>query len=300
MISQGAQNKSIYAIHLSDICRVQLAEFRNSILAKLQALPDQGEAVALTREIIFHLIHQRPPYSDSPEISATMKEEADRIVERLLSGEPFQYITGKALFLDLELFVNSSVLIPRPETAELVELILEETEHAPSRIIDLGTGSGCLAIALARKYRQARVTACDVSLEALATAKSNSDLFAPGIDFQWNDMNSAEFFLQSGKYDLIVSNPPYIAENEAQAMTSAVLDYEPRLALFAPPDDPLHFYRRIAAFSIQNLERNGAVWLEINPLFADETSEIFKRAGMKDVRIYADLSGKDRFVAAFS
>jgi release factor glutamine methyltransferase len=278
---------------------MNLSEFRQYLSKGLSNAFEPGEAQAINREIIFHLTGAWPPYSSEFDVSDSLLSEAEIIMNRLLQGEPLQYILGKVLFRELELLVNPSVLIPRPETAELPDLILEEIDSVPQSVIDLGTGSGCLAIALAKIYPAANVRACDISLEALQTAAGNAVLNEVSVDFFWSDINDDEFFNAEQKYDLIVSNPPYIGSAEAAVMDPKVLDHEPHLALFAPADDPLHFYRRIAVFALGNLNEKGSIWMEINPLYADETSAIFKRIGMRDVRIYSDLSGKDRFVAAW-
>jgi release factor glutamine methyltransferase len=274
-------------------------EFRQSLELSLLTTFEPGETQAIIREIVLHLTGEWPPYAPELCIHDSQQKEAELILSRILNGEPMQYVLGKVLFRGMDLLVNPAVLIPRPETAELPDLIREEINVLPESIIDLGTGSGCIAISLGKIFPAAIVRACDVSLEALQTAADNALLNGVRIDFFWSDMNDEEFLKAEKKYDLIVSNPPYISSAEAAGMDRQVLEHEPHLALFAPADDPLHFYRRIAVFALGNLKEQGSVWLEINPLYADETSQIFKRIGMHDVRIYSDLSGKDRFIAAW-
>lgn len=278
---------------------MNIRQFQQELKAQLSSFLDEGEAFAVSREVLFHLTGFWPPYSEAELVTDEIKKEAATIIQRLRSCEPLQYITGKALFRNLELKVSPAVLIPRPETAEMVDLILSESGFENGSIVDLGTGSGCLALALKTEFSNTVVMAMDVSLDALYQARENALLNKLNVDFLWLDMGDDDFFNLDFSFDLIVSNPPYIAIAEMHAMEKHVLDHEPHLALFAPDDDPLFFYRRIAAFTTNHLNPNGSVWLELNPMYADETSDIFRRVGMSDVRIYQDMSGKDRFLAAF-
>jgi release factor glutamine methyltransferase len=274
-------------------------ELLRKVKTELATLYDQGEAGALAREVLFHLTGLKMPFSETEVLSNEIVIQSEAITIRLKNGEPLQYITGKALFRNLELHVSPAVLIPRPETVELVDLIERETDPAPATIIDFCTGSGCIALALKSIYPAAGVTGSDVSLEALQVARTNSETLKLPLEFLWMDVLSPEFLHENQmKSDLIVSNPPYISQQEMHAMHRNVRDFEPHLALFAPGEDPLVFYRHIAVYASHSLNPGGMLWLEINPLFADETSDILRHMQLQDVRIYEDLSGKDRFISA--
>lgn len=278
---------------------MNLSDLRKEVHSELRLQFSEGESFAILREMIFYLTGDLIPFPEGKKITDEEYSTAKKWLLRIQQGEPIQYVTGKMLFRDFDLNVNSSVLIPRPETAELPDLIVSEIESAPDSFIDLGTGSGCIAIALAKIYTDAEGNACDISLDALQTAKGNAHDNKVEINFFWQDMNDPEFLTGNKMYDLIVSNPPYISAAEFNSLEKNVIDFEPHSALFAPADDALHFYRRIAAFARTHLNNNGSLWLELNPLFADETADIFRHAGMKDVRIYPDLTGKDRFIGVF-
>lgn len=234
------------------------------------------------------------------------------ITDRLASMEPIQYIFGETEFCSLPFRVTPAVLIPRPETEELVDLIRHctspprhcdlpshhcEERSNPPRILDICTGSGCIAIALAKHFTQAEVTATDISTTALEIAKQNATLNNVKINFLQDDILSptaqyAEY------YDIIVSNPPYIAEKEKHTMSINVIDYEPHEALFVPDKDPLKFYRAIAGFASRKLESDGSLFLEINPLYSGELIELLYNKGFKETEIIRDLSGKNRFIKA--
>lgn len=221
-------------------------------------------------------------------------------VLRLKAHEPLQYITGETEFYGLKFSVNPSVLIPRPETEELVEMILAENRGRPSlTVLDVGTGSGCIPVSLARHLRDAHVYACDISAEALQTAKQNAERNEAVIVFLRAD------FLQPGNWDqfppvdILVSNPPYIKRSEERTMAAHVLQHEPSQALFVPDEDALVFYRAIARFGREKLNPGGKVYVEINEALGNETAGEFLRGGYNDAEVLKDLSGKDRFVRAF-
>lgn len=237
------------------------------------------------------------------QISVKEKEEIVTIVDRLKSMEPLQYIFGQTEFYSLPLIVNRSVLIPRPETEELVEMIIKSFAHVsgtPLRILDIGTGSGCIAIALKKYIPNATVTAIDVSHTALQTAKENAVLNQTEINFIQADILYTEkaTSLISGPFDLIVSNPPYIREDEKSSMSANVLEYEPHQALFVPNKDPLLFYKAIADFALQKLTPEGRIYLEINPLCDIMATDMLHKKGFAQTEITRDLSGKNRFITA--
>jgi release factor glutamine methyltransferase len=192
---------------------------------------------------------------------------------RLLAHEPVQYVLGIAYFADMELEVTPATLIPRPETEELVHVIKQEQAAKPNlRVLDVGTGSGCLALALARLMPTAQVLAVDISAEALAVARRNADQFAPKVTFQQVDILAAmPADIAPGTLDILVSNPPYVRESERSEMRENVLAWEPATALFVPDEDPLLFYRRLAELGRALLKDGGAIYLEINEALGAET-----------------------------
>lgn len=217
-------------------------------------------------------------------------------VERLLSGEPVQYVTGMASFDDLLIKVSPAVLIPRPETEEMVQKICALLPKEKSlRIWDIGTGSGCIAIALAKHFNNAEVIGFDVSAEALQIAKENAESNGVKVTFVQDDVLNpqSEFFSQP--VDLVVSNPPYICDSERAAMEANVLDWEPEMALFVPDDDPLRFYRQILALSKNQLNPNGQIWFEINERMGEEMLSLCREMDFAKADILEDFAEKRRF-----
>lgn len=222
------------------------------------------------------------------------------IVCRLKKSEPLQYIIGIADFYSMEFEVNPSVLIPRPETEELADMIIHDHDGMEGSILDVGTGSGCIAITLAKHLPKANVIGIDVSFEALAVAHRNAYLNAVNVLFKQIDILSAEQIEHSSliKFDLIVSNPPYVMEQEKMAMERNVLDYEPSLALFVPDNNALLFYKAIAGLGKIYLKRGGQLYFEINPLCGAECAAMLRDAGYMDIRRSFDISGNERFIKA--
>lgn len=221
---------------------------------------------------------------------------------RLEKGEPVQYVTGKAHFCDRTFLVSPSVLIPRPETELLCQLIADNdqavTGNGEIRVLDMGTGSGCIAITLALGMQNASVEAWDVSAEALNMAKSNAESLGASVSFEQIDILGLDENNVERCYDIIVSNPPYICNKEAAQMEHNVLDFEPHLALFVPDEAPLLFYSAIARFARQTLKVGGALYFEINPLYADALCSMLSSLGFANVTIYVDQFGKQRFISA--
>lgn len=221
---------------------------------------------------------------------------------RLEKGEPVQYVTGKAHFCDRTFLVSPSVLIPRPETELLCQLIADNdqvvTGNGEIRVLDMGTGSGCIAITLALSMQNASVEAWDVSAEALNMAKSNAESLGASVSFEQKDILGLNENNVERCYDIIVSNPPYICNKEAAQMEHNVLDFEPHLALFVPDEDPLLFYSAIARFARQALKVGGALYFEINPLYADALCSMLSSLGFANVTIHVDQFGKQRFISA--
>jgi len=224
-------------------------------------------------------------------------EDLRGFLDRINRYEPVQYILGKTYFYGLPVCVNSSVLIPRPETEELVHLILRDLQGAEMAsvpaILDIGTGSGCIAIALASNLPQAKITAFDVSESALEVAVANAVLNNCKIDFRLHDISKHSSF--EGMFDIMVSNPPYVEISEQRQMQHNVLDYEPELALYAPECDPLFFYRKILEFSGKHLVHQGFVYFEINERFGQEMQNLLQEYSFDEIRILKDLSGRERF-----
>lgn len=216
-------------------------------------------------------------------------------LEQLRAHRPLQYVLGTAEFYGLTLRLDERVLIPRPETEELVRRIVGENRGASPRILDVGTGSGAIALALARELPGAAVTGLDISPGALELARENARTNGVEVNFQSLDILTQ---VPEGQYDLIVSNPPYVRVCERSAMRRNVLDYEPEAALFVPDDDPLLFYRRIASLGRRLLVPGGALWFEINEAFGRETAELLAGMGYEDMALWRDLFGKERMVRA--
>jgi len=229
-------------------------------------------------------------------LSEGKKRDLENILFRLRKNEPIQYIQGFTQFCGMTFHVAQGVLIPRPETAELVELIVGESVHSP-KILDIGTGSGCIAVSLAKKIPDADVTAWDVSSVALEIAQSNSRDLSAGVNFVLQDVFATEI-AGDHLYDIIVSNPPYIIVSEKKAMESNVLDWEPESALFVADDDPLCFYTRIANLGKSLLSPNGKLYFEINQAYGAEVVDMLAVNGYKDTRLIKDFFGKDRIVTA--
>ncbi len=217
---------------------------------------------------------------------------------QLLQGKPLQYVLGEAWFAHLPFYVNQWVLIPRPETEELVEWIRLENSHTMGlRILDIGTGSGCIPIALKKQMPGASIISIDKSKEALEVATKNALDLKAVIEIKSLDFLDQEQWEQLGEVDLIVSNPPYIMESEKASMESHVLDHEPNMALFVPDQDPLLFYRNIALFGQTHLSINGTVYLEINQALGIQVCALFQSLGY-DTALKQDMQGNDRMVKA--
>ncbi|MCB9190361.1 MAG: peptide chain release factor N(5)-glutamine methyltransferase [Flavobacteriales bacterium] len=217
------------------------------------------------------------------------------VLERLVTGEPYQYIIGQVEFYGCQLKVDKRVLIPRPETEELCELVLRENDITkPINVIDLGTGSGCIPIALKSKAPAWQVSAVEVDEGALSLAKQNATLNSTDINFQQLDLLST-YDLPIMTYGLIVSNPPYIAEKEADTIKENILVHEPHLALFIADEDPLLFYRKMLDIGQTSLEKGGKCYFEFNEQYGAEMQELMTQKGYSDIRIIKDLSGKNRF-----
>ncbi|WP_299117227.1 peptide chain release factor N(5)-glutamine methyltransferase [uncultured Winogradskyella sp.] len=240
-----------------------------------------------------------------PEYTIT-KSETDiffKILEDLKQQKPIQYIFGKTAFYGLEFIVNAHVLIPRPETEELVDWIIkdykERNETAKIKILDIGTGSGCIAVSLAKHLQNAKVYSLDVSKEALNVAKQNAELNEVDIQFIEANILNKNFhstLYTKSKFDIIVSNPPYVRHLEKPEIKSNVLDNEPHLALFVEDKRPLVFYETISQFATNNLKRNGCLYFEINQYLGKETKQILIDANYENIELRKDLNGNYRML----
>lgn len=232
-----------------------------------------------------------------PESShGTLMPDPDEVARQVASGMPAQYIAGRAFFYGRWFRVRPGVLIPRPETEELARWITEESDRAET-ILDIGTGSGCIAVTLAAELPAAAVSAVDISETALETARENAGANKVKVALTRCDILRDKL---EGRYDVIVSNPPYVTHKERAAMHRNVLEYEPAQALFVPDDDPLLFYRAIARQGKQALKRGGALYFEINEAFGRETIALLLAEGYAGMELRADLSGKPRIVKALA
>jgi release factor glutamine methyltransferase len=234
-------------------------------------------------------------------LTPIQNEALDTVLPPLLQHQPVQYVLGVAYFYGLRFVVNENVLIPRRETEELVELIIKQTQQPQPRIIDIGTGSGCIAITLKKNIPKADVFAIDYSKTAIVQAKINAlNLLQRDKEkkFLQHDIFDKTWWGHVGKFDVVVSNPPYVTEAEKQQMQPNVLDYEPHSALFVPNANPLLFYNTIADFALQTLEKGGKLYFEINEIFGAETKDMLQQKGFANVAVIKDMQGKDRMTVA--
>lgn len=230
-------------------------------------------------------------------IEVEKQNELLSILDRLKKEEPIQYILGKTEFYGLELAVNPHVLIPRPETEELVRWILDSVENKAPMILDFGTGSGCIALAVKKELPQAGVVGVDKSPVALQLANKNAKTLKLNVDFEILDILGNSLSIE-GKFDIMVSNPPYVRYSERVHMKSNVLKYEPEMALFVDDTDPLVFYRRIAELGKDYLSKDGLLFFEINEVYGQEILELLRDKCYTEIELRKDLNGKDRMIKA--
>ena len=277
---------------------MKLKEAIEQLRNGLAGVAEPQEVQAMIRiicEDIFNYDQVDVALRQESELPDFAQERITDIISRLRRHEPLQYIVGSARFHGHRFKVTPAVLIPRPETEQLIDMIVDENPASDLRVLDMGTGSGCIAISLARALKFAQVDALDVSRDALAVARENAALLKVKVRFFESDMLSPQ---PPARYDIIVSNPPYVCWSERESMERNVLDYEPGQALFVPDNDPLLFYKAIAAYAAQSLERGGRLYLEINQRFGNEVKRLLEGNGFDEVRIIEDSYGKTRFVVA--
>jgi release factor glutamine methyltransferase len=273
-------------------------ELFNDLVSRVLLMDDKSEI----QSIIYLLLEKKLGLTKTEiltakEIDPIQPGFFEPLIDQLNTHAPIQYILGEAEFYGRTFQVNPFVLIPRPETELLVREIKRSLLNFTSpRILDIGTGSGCIAVTLALEIPQSSVQATDISKEAIVTALQNAKSLGASITYHTHNILTSD--ITFGQFDLIVSNPPYISGKEKSAMSKNVLEHEPHLALFAPEKDPLAFYKAIAYKSKTSLSPGGSVWVEINEHFGNEVSDIFKQQEYRNIQILKDLDNKDRIVTA--
>lgn len=272
------------------------------MLNQLRTVYSDGEASQVTDWVMEHLTGskkaERMLYKNA---AITEKEEIllHQYIKRLLAHEPVQYVLNESWFCGLKFFVDKNVLIPRPETEELVEWIISNCKFPVDelKILDIGTGSGCIPIALKRRIRKADVWGCDVSEAALSVAKKNAATLGVEVIFLSLDFLDNNTWSQLPVFDIIVSNPPYVPVKDKETMQPNVLEYEPHTALFVPDNDALLFYKAIEEFGKDHLSKKGTIYLEIHEELGEATSKLFQAAGYK-TELKKDMQQKDRLLQA--
>lgn len=259
---------------------------------------DESEIAAFTRIILSYITKKQYALLIADDEIDIDDDQLFAIVGRLKTFEPIQYIIGEEEFFGLTFKVTADTLIPRPETEELVELVLTENKdkNLYASILDIGTGSGCIAVSIAKYMPEAKVLAWDISAKALEVASCNAEQNA--VEVAFSEVDVLDDYPTGGKFDIIVSNPPYIMEQEKQDMEVNVLDYEPHTALFVPNDKPLLFYERIADIGLHLLNPNGKLYFEINRAKGEDVKRMLEDKGYRNVVIIKDISRNDRIVKA--
>ncbi|WP_375434629.1 peptide chain release factor N(5)-glutamine methyltransferase [uncultured Hymenobacter sp.] len=278
-----------------------LRQLSLTLASSLEAIYPASEANSIAGLVLEHLLGVTPlqrRMQAQEVVPQEVQEQLPALEARLLRHEPLQYVLGEAWFLDMALEVTPATLIPRPETEELVQLIVQECSQVNS-VLDVGTGSGCIPLALCRALQPTQVTAVDISSEALAVARRNAVRYGCEIDFQQVDiLNESPRGIAAHTLDVLVSNPPYVLENERALLRPNVLNFEPATALFVPDNDPLLFYRRIAMLGTTLLKLGGKLYFEINEQYAPETVCLLTELGYTAVAARPDIFDKARMVRA--
>lgn len=278
---------------------MKISEFKIQAIGKLAKTYDQREAEAMTKRMLTCLFDCTPTELLLKYEEDLQEKQLDLLqtgLTELAKGVPLQYVLGKTHFYGLDLYCNEGVLIPRPETEELVDWIIR-TEKNVKKIVDIGVGSGCITASLGVNMPQAHLTALDISLEALDLARENCDKYSLRPTFLYGDILQWEQ-LGLETYDIIVSNPPYVLEKDKENMHKNVTDFEPDIALFVPNENPLIFYEAIADLGIKHLTQNGRLYFEIHEQMGKEMLNMLKSKGYKDIELRKDINEKDRMIRA--
>lgn len=269
------------------------------IRSVLRPMYPDGEVEGFIRIIFRHVLHYEPVdilLRKDTVLPDFIVDKINKVVSELQERRPIQYVFNEARFHGHDFYVDESVLIPRPETEELVDMIVDENRSSDLSVLDAGTGSGCIAVSLALALKFAEITAIDISEAAIGVARMNAERLKAKVGFLCQDM--LDMPVVSGKYDIIVSNPPYVAEGEKKEMDGNVLDYEPGVALFVPDDDPLRYYRALSDYGKSALKYGGRLYFEINSRFPDEMKALLEGDGYENVELRRDMQGLWRFVRA--
>ncbi len=283
---------------------LSIGEAFYQLKAELIVLYDEREAAAIAHEVLEHITGMnRTDRLVKKDLPLSEREEHDfnSATEALVSGKPLQYVTNSAWFLGNKYYVDPAVLIPRPETEELVLWVVEYALHTADKgeslkVLEIGTGSGCIPISLKEKLPAASVTSCDVSAAALQVARKNAESIGVDVDFVLLDFLNKTTWNDLGNYDIIVSNPPYIPVSERERLHINVREYEPATALFVPHDDALVFYDATASFAETHLKKGGVMFFEIDNGHAIETRDLFMDHGFKIAELRKDMFGNDRML----
>lgn len=274
--------------------------YRHVALRLREILGSQGEGDGAASIVFDDVAHYSRTFifaNGEREITADMQARIEAVVDKIAAGEPVQYAVGHARFMGNDFIVTPDVLIPRPETAGLVDMIIDRwSGRSDLAVLDIGTGSGCIAISLARALPFSRVSGIDISESAIKVAQENARNLRVNVDFYVADIFKA--MPRPDSYDIIVSNPPYIADSEAAEMDKRVLDYEPHTALFVPDSDPLRFYKAIAVYGRKALKSGGQLYFEINSRYADAMYDLLTYSGYEQVGIERDYKGNYRYAIA--
>ncbi|PTX22299.1 release factor glutamine methyltransferase [Pontibacter mucosus] len=259
--------------------------------------PEAGSIAQLVLEHVLQKNRMQLSLAQQQEVNPEQETQLKQMVQRLQQQEPVQYVLGVAHFYGLELLVDERVLIPRPETEELVDLVLREHKGQDGlQVLDICAGSGCIPLALAANLRNAEVYGLEVSEGALEVAKANAAKYNLNINWLQADIFEPVPRITPASLDIITSNPPYVLEEEKGQMRENVLQYEPHLALFVPDQDPLKYYRRIAEVAQQLLKKGGKLYFEINERYGQQVQDLLLQLGFAEARVVQDLFGKDRIV----
>ena len=274
----------------------------NEMTATLQPLYDPREAAAIASWYVcakLGMERYELALRGNETLDESLMQEVRRDVERLAEGCPVQYVLGETEFYGLSFTVSPAVLIPRPETEELVQMVVQRYAGSAPRIWDVGTGSGCIAVSLAKSLKEAKVFATDISSEALTVARGNAERNGVGVTFVCHDMFDIENLpFAEEKFDVLVSNPPYIPASDRAAMHRNVVDYEPAQALFVPDEDKLWCYKALASLARRVLAPGGTLWVETYHDYHEEMIDLFARHGFSEIRSLQDLNGHPRFLTA--